>query len=130
MSQDRRPVFVGAAPWVACTDLMATLAYYRDVLGFDGDWHWLWGDPPDHAGVSRGKTRILFVEDAHRAARCRGSEVVVYVRGVTMLHDELGRSGARIIHRLSRRPWGTLDFTVEDPDGLQLVFTEAPDEYR
>ena len=58
------------------------MAWYRDILGFHGSWHWFWGDPPDHAGVSRGRTRILFFEDAERAADRAGIEVVVYVEGV------------------------------------------------
>ena len=129
MHEAPQPSCVGAAPWVACTDLKSTVDHYRDVLGFDGDWHWFWGDPPDHAGVSRGKTRILFVEDADRAARCRGSEVVVYVRGVEALYEELRRSGAQIVRKLDERPWGTVDFTVQDANGFRLIFTEAPDEW-
>ncbi len=129
MSESPRPSCVGATPWVACTDLKSTVAHYRDVLGFNGDWHWFWGDPPDHAGVSRGQTRILFVEDADRAARCRGSEVVVYVKGVEALNEELRRSGAQIVRELDERPWGTQDFTVQDPNGFLMIFTEAPDEW-
>ena len=129
MSESPQPSCVGAAPWVACTDLKSTVDHYRDVLGFDGDWHWFWGDPPDHAGVSRGKTRILLVEDADRAARCRGSEVVVYVKGVEALYEELRRSGAQIVRELDERPWGTQDFTVQDPNGFLMIFTEAPDEW-
>ena len=104
MTEVSRPNCVGAAPWIACTDLTSTVDHYRDVLGFDGAWHWFWGDPPDHAGVSRGQTRILFVEDAGRAARSRGSEVVVYVKGVEALHDELRSSGAQIVRELDERP--------------------------
>ena len=129
MSESPQPICVGAAPWVACTDLKSTVDHYRDVLGFNGDWHWFWGDPPDHAGVSRGQTRILFVEDADRAARCRGSEVVVYVKGVEALYEDLRRSGAQIVRELDERPWGTVDFTVQDPNCFRMIFTEAPDEW-
>ncbi len=129
MAEVPRPNFVGAAPWIACTNLTSTVDHYRDVLGFDGAWNWFWGDPPDHAGVSRGQTRILFFEDEDRAARSRGAEVVIYVKGVRALYDELRSSPARIIRDLGERPWGTMDFTVEDPDGFRLIFTEAPDDW-
>ena len=56
-------------------------------------------------------------------------EVVVYVAGVAALYDELRGSGARVVHELGERPWGTRDFTVEDPDGFRLIFTEAPEEW-
>ena len=121
------PEFHGTAPWIACSNLTATVDHYRDVLGFRGDWHWFWGEPPNHAGVSRNATRILFVEDSTKAERCRGSEVVVYVRRVATLFEELQGSGANIVQALGERPWGTVDFTVEDPDGARLIFTEAPE---
>ncbi len=121
------PEFHGAAPWIACSNLTATVEHYRNVLGFTGKWHWFWGEPPDHAGVSRDKTRMLFVESPAKAERCRGSEVVVYVRHVAALYEELRGSGANIVREYGERPWGTLDFTVEDPDGVYLIFTEAPE---
>ncbi len=121
------PEFDGAAPWIACSNLTATVEHYRNVLGFTGKWHWFWGEPPDHAGVSRDRTRILFVESPAKAKRCRGSEVVVYVRRVAALYEELRGSGANIVREYGERPWGTLDFTVEDPDGVCLIFTEAPE---
>ena len=129
MAEAVRPRCMGAAPWIACTNLKTTVDHYRELLGFDGDYHWFWGDPPHHAAVSRGRTRLLFVEDGNRAARSRGAEVVIYVKGIAVMYDELRSSGARIVQELGERPWGTLDFTVEDPDRFRLAFTEAPDEW-
>ncbi len=123
-----RPELLGTAPWIACRDLQASVQYYRSVLGFNGDWHWFWGDPPDHAGVSRGRARILFFVDSDRAARCAGMEIVLYVRDVESLYDELRHTGAEIVRELDTRPWGTVDFTVRDLNGCELIFTEAPDE--
>ncbi len=67
------------------------------------------------------------MEGPAKAERCRGSEVVVYVRRVAALYEELQGSGANIVQEYGERPWGTLDFTVEDPDGVRLIFTEAPE---
>ena len=46
------------APQFFTTDLPATLAYYRDTLGFEclGTWH----DPPVYAIVARDEHRIHF----------------------------------------------------------------------
>ncbi len=77
--------------------------------------------------MSRGQTRILFFEDADRADRRRGTEVVIYVQRVASLYGELRDVGAQIVRELGERPWGTVDFTVEAPDGVRLIFTEAPD---
>ncbi len=126
----RNSELIATAPWIACEDLKATVEYYRTILGFTGDWQWFWGEPPDHAGVSRDGVRILLVQDGARAARSRGSEIVIYVRSVIALYGELTRSGAKIVRPLGKRPWGTFDFTAVDPNGFELVFTEAPTSKR
>lgn len=125
------PEYLGCAAWIATRDLATTVRHYREVLGFaDEDWSWSWGDPPDHAGVSRGKARLaFFVPDDDRAERFRGMEVVVYVRGVAEAYAEHRAAGARIVQELDERPWGTIDYTVEDPNGVRLVFTEAPESF-
>lgn len=122
------PTFTATAPWLACQDLQRSVAYFRDVLRFRGDWHWLWGDPPAHAGVSRDDVRILLVENPERAAHAAGTEYVIYVRDVAGAYEEHRASGARIVEELGERPWGTHDYEVETPDGHRLVFTEAPDD--
>ncbi len=62
------PEFHGAAPWIACSNLTATVEHYRNVLGFTGKWHWFWGEPPDHEGVSRAcrRPRIDFTSATRR----------------------------------------------------------------
>jgi catechol 2,3-dioxygenase-like lactoylglutathione lyase family enzyme len=122
------PAYVGSAPWIACTDLRDTVDYYRNVLGFRGDWHWFWGEPPDHAGVSRESVRILLFESPEKSTRYRDTEIVVYVRNVRQAFVEHRDAGARIVREPGERPWGTVDYTVEDPNGYRLIFTEAPDE--
>ena len=41
------PTYTATASWLSCRDLQRTVVYFRDVLGFRGDWHWFWGDTPD-----------------------------------------------------------------------------------
>ncbi len=52
----------------------------------------------------------------------------IYVEKVEASFQEHSASGARIAQSLGRRPWGTLDYCLEDPDGYRLVSTEAPEE--
>ena len=40
-------------PIFPVADVVATVRYYRDVLGFEKDW--VWGEPPDFGGVRWGK---------------------------------------------------------------------------
>jgi hypothetical protein len=43
---------------LAVADVVATVRYYRDKLGFTAEW--LWGDPPDFGGVLWGKVGVMF----------------------------------------------------------------------
>jgi len=47
------------------------------------------------------------------------------VKGVRALHDELQARGARITKPIGARPWGFVDFYVEDADGYVLCFSES-----
>jgi len=42
----------------ACPNIEATLAYYKDVLGFESTW--TWGDPPVFGSASKGGVTITF----------------------------------------------------------------------
>jgi uncharacterized glyoxalase superfamily protein PhnB len=65
--------------------------------------------------------------EGERAHRKSGEHLDAYVdvSGVRVLHDELVGRGAPIIKPLEDRPWGTVDFYVEDSDGYILCFSEA-----
>jgi len=65
--------------------------------------------------------------EAERAHRRSGGhlDAFVDVSQIRALHDELVGRGAPITKPLEERPWGTLDFHVEDPDGYILCFSEA-----
>ena len=54
----------------AASDIEATLAYYKDVLGFESTW--TWGDPPVFGSASNGGVTIMFNLQPELAARVRG----------------------------------------------------------
>lgn len=56
-----RPRVVGAIPWLACADLLATVAFFESRLGFAREW--TWGDPPTDGGVLRDGVRLYFVQN-------------------------------------------------------------------
>jgi catechol 2,3-dioxygenase-like lactoylglutathione lyase family enzyme len=116
----------GVAPQFLVDDLDASIAYYRDKLGFDVDFCY----ESFYAGVSRDGFAIHLkcapktVSD--RAHRKESEHLDAYfsVSGVAALHDELRSRGALITRSLEARPWSCLDFYVEDPDGYILCFSE------
>ena len=116
-----------AAPQFLVDGLGESLAFYEERLGFSRDF--IYED--FYASVSRDGAVIhlksapkLEAERAHRKAE-EHLDAFLSVSGVTELHDELVRRGARIIKPLEERPWGARDFYVEDPDGYILCFSEA-----
>ena len=121
------PSIKRAAPQFLVSKLGDAIAFYQERLGFTTDF--VYGD--FYASVSRDGARIhlkcapkLEAERAHRRAG-EHLDAFLDVSEVHALHDELVRRGATITKPLQRRPWGTLDFYVEDPDGYILCFSEA-----
>ena len=56
-----------STPIFAVRNIIETVAYYRDVLGFRQQW--LWGDPPTFGCIELGKAQIFLSLDP---ARLRG----------------------------------------------------------
>jgi len=116
-----------AAPQFLVQNLNEALRYYEQRLGFTCDFVY----QDFYASVSRDRAVIhlkcapkLEAERAHRKT-AEHLDAHLAVSGVTELHDELVGRGARVTKPLERRPWGTVDFYVEDPDGYILCFAEV-----
>ena len=106
-------------------DLALELEYYQQKLGFEVSW--LWGDPPSRAGVLRDGIELQLVSDpAQRPGR--PGKVYCQVVGIEALFREYGDSQAKLTSDLGLRPWGMLDFRVEDLSGNQIGFGEAVDQ--
>ena len=116
----------GIAPQFLVDDLDRAIAYYRERLGFELDFKY----ESFYAGVSRDGFAIhlklsakLAADRAHRKQN-EHLDAYVAVSGVRSLFSELQTRGAEVIKPLEERPWGCLDFYVEDPDGYILCFSE------
>ncbi len=105
-------------------DLEASIAYYRDQLGFTVDFTY----GGFYAGLSRGAAEVHLkhapktVADRQHRREHEHLDASVAVRGIDALYAELEQRGANIIKPLESRPWGTRDFYVSDPDGYIISF--------
>ena len=121
------PAIKRAAPQFLVSNLRDAIAFYETHLGFTADF--VYGD--FYASVSRDGAPIHLKcapkLDAERAHRRSGEhlDAFVDVSDIRALHDELLGRGAPITKPLGERPWGTLDFYVEDPEGYILCFSEG-----
>jgi catechol 2,3-dioxygenase-like lactoylglutathione lyase family enzyme len=116
-----------AAPQLLVDDLERSLAFYESRLGFVREFVY----EGFYAGVTRDGAVIHLKcapkVPADRQHRREGEHLDAYliVHGIRDLHREFMRRGAPIVKPLEERPWGMLDFYVEDPDGYILCFSES-----
>jgi uncharacterized glyoxalase superfamily protein PhnB len=109
------------------SDVRATLAFYRDVLGFNVDFDA--GSPPVHARVSSGDpsspatARIRFELASTPLAEPRSCYLYVYVgRALDELFTSYKSRGVTIVCAPRDRPWGLRQFDILDCNGCLLSF--------
>jgi uncharacterized glyoxalase superfamily protein PhnB len=106
----------GAATLFVVQDVLASVAHYRDVLGFT------YGDPTFYAGVKRDEVTI-HLQAAHATKRQVGQGAMnIFVTEVDALYDELKARGARVLNAPKDYPYGMRDFDLDDLDGNRLTF--------
>jgi len=118
------PAVISSTAIFASSDIQATLAYYKDVLGFESTW--TWGDPPTFGSASRGGVTIMFNLQPDLAARIKGHQHWVKVDDVDELHRLHRSNGATVVQEIEDKPWGVREYVVEDLNGYHLRFAGAP----
>jgi uncharacterized glyoxalase superfamily protein PhnB len=113
------------APVFFTMDIPATVAYYKDKLGFEclGTWQ----DPPVYAILARDQHTIHF--------RCAEPptpnpdkypdellDAYLFVEDADALHAEYAARGVEIVRELGNMPWRSREFVVKDCDGRLLAF--------
>ena len=106
--------FVQGAPVLHVSDVSATAAFYRDVLGFT----WDFGDDA-YAVVWRDNSAIHFAKDE---AGPRGVHLFQWVRDVDAYYAEIVGRGATVAAAPADRPYGIREFSVRDINGVVIVF--------
>jgi catechol 2,3-dioxygenase-like lactoylglutathione lyase family enzyme len=115
-------------------DLQASIAYYRERLGFQLDFPGPDGGP-FWAGVSRDGIGIMLKAVApdvqphpnHARHENAPADAHIYCMDPDALFDEFSRRGASFVKKLSFMEEGLWGFTITDADGYSLVFFELRD---
>lgn len=116
------------SPSLTVDDVEASLAFYRDVLGFTVK------ESFEHEGrlagaiVEAGSVELFLTQDDFAKGRGRSKGVGFRLWCATAQDlDELAANvqarGGSLAEPLQERPWGGRDFAVVDPDGFKLSFT-------
>ena len=118
----------GVSPVLLVSDLERSLAFYRELLGFECETH---GDPPDFAVVKRDDAILLLAlapPDAHLVPHWHVVEKMwnayIRVEEVDELYREVQGRGCPIDYSISNKPHGFREFGVTDPDGYDIAFGE------
>ena len=127
-STSTRSRLAAAVPQFSVSDVLATVQYYRDRLGFAvGD---LVADPPEWGAVGRDDVELFFNRlpagaSSHPRIRAFGAyDAYFRVNGVDQLAAEFRERGAVIREGPTNRVYDVREVVVEDLNGLVLAFGE------
>ncbi len=126
--------FFGVLPVFLVDDIVQTVEYYRDVLGFEVDF--LYGDPPAYASVSRDDAIINFSRSEPSGRRNsittagagNGTDAYIVVSDVEDVFDEFKSHGAKIVTAIVSQEYGMREFQIEDCNQYRLALAEETDE--
>ena len=120
---------------LAVRDVAASVAFYRDVVGFEVEAEY---DDPPYATLALAGTRLSLAEQGHPSEDRPGVEmtaprdpseaavvVVVEVDDARAEHTAMQAAGVRLLAEPYEPPWGGCRFFCIDPDGY-LVEIEQP----
>jgi uncharacterized glyoxalase superfamily protein PhnB len=113
------------APQFFTTEMAATLAYYKDTLGFECAS--TWDDPPVYAIVARDGHRIHFrLADPPTASPDKYADELLdaylFVDDADALYAEYAARGVEFTRALGDTSWHSREFVVKDCDGRLLAF--------
>jgi catechol 2,3-dioxygenase-like lactoylglutathione lyase family enzyme len=115
------PELFGLGAVLPVRDVDASVAYYRDVLGFTVDF--VMGQPSDHGSVTRNRVGIQFTRiDTNGPTAAYAGWTYAFVNGIDRLFEEYESRGVRITQDLASRDHGMREFEIADLNGHRLRF--------
>jgi predicted enzyme related to lactoylglutathione lyase len=113
-------VLQAAAPVFVVEDVMRSVDYFRNALGFRIEF--THGEPASYAGVERDNVTVHLQAARDSKRKVGHSAIYVFVADVDELHRELQSRGAKVANEPRDYPYGMRDFDVHDLDGNALCF--------
>ena len=112
------------------SDFEASLAFYRDALGWQVQFSW--GEPgsPRGAGLSSGQMTVVLAknhpaEDKSKSHGINGTRPTLHlaVEDIESRYAEVASSGLALFPPQLNH-WGTKRFVAKDPDGNLIAFEQ------
>jgi uncharacterized glyoxalase superfamily protein PhnB len=116
-------MMTGTATVLTVGDIAASLAYYRDALGFSVSFEY--GQPTFYVCLCRDEAAVHLIA-ASKTERLPGNGALcIFVTDVDALYAELVERKAKVVKPPQDYDYGMRDFDVVDLDGNQIFFGMA-----
>ena len=118
------------APILFVSDLSQSVAYWVDKVGFQRQG--FYGEPPDFAILTRDNSRLMLALAPeghaivpHWRVRDKLWNAYFWVDDARAMYDELTGRGAAIDYELGEKPYGVLEFGIQDLDDQDIAFGQV-----
>jgi uncharacterized glyoxalase superfamily protein PhnB len=122
--------FSSAVPVIATYDVLGTIRYFEQTLGFKQQW--IWGDPPVYAGIRAGGALLYVTHDPDLASTIKerrlSPDIFLWVNDIDSVYAHHRASHADITEELTSRPWGVRQYVVREPNGYLLKVAESQEQ--
>lgn len=118
-------------PMITASDLQASLAWYRDVLGFTLAEEYKNEGQVVGVQLMAGAVQLLLTQDDFAKGRDRKKGVGLRLfcttaQDVDQLAAGIKERGGQLAQEPKDQPWGIRDFSVVDPDGFNISISTEP----
>ena len=111
-------MITGTATVLTVRDIAASLAYYRDALGFTITFEW--GEPTYYVCLCRDEAAV-HLRAANKFELLPGNGALcIFVEDVDAIHAELVARKAKVVKPPQDYDYGMREFNVVDLDGNEL----------
>ena len=123
----------GVMPAITVSDLQASIAWYRDVMGF------VVAREIEHEGqrvgamISAGSVQFMLGQDDFAKGRDRQKGIgfrlyCVSEQDIDELAATIKARGGTLDQEPTDQPWGARDLAVSDPDGFKITISSGTGE--
>lgn len=118
------------APSITVNDLQASLAFYRDIVGFTVADEWEHEGKLMGVSLVAGSARLLLGQDdgAKGQDRVKGVGCRLYLntaQDIDQIAETIKAHGGTLESEPADMPWGSRAFSMVDPDGFQITVSSA-----
>ncbi|HLZ62221.1 MAG TPA: VOC family protein [Ktedonosporobacter sp.] len=121
-TNQQQVLFTGGHPILNVKNVVASLDYYCNTLGFQDVFHWSHEDTPPwtFAQVCRGHFSVMLCQQAQGGPGMWMYLDLASLADLAALHQEYQASAAKIIQPPTDESWNMREMLVEDLDGHTL----------